>query len=269
MKEPYYVYSTVVTPANPKADDGGQETFVAMPGQPAKPQVQRRLQTLVKRTPLPNEQLEQRYGVKAADLVRYVRASEQWIHQIHTLQLRMHDRWTQTPQGLAYNKAQMEAGRYWPPTISSTGQILPVVEGTTAWYVDMDSRRFREESHLNNGQTNIKAWNAQVLGTYTDFPLDELAQYHFSTELGEHEDVFQASLSWLRTQQHPFWWQANVERPDEATIYGRPEDFVLVGREDYHGTPCYVLECRPSHGFIRRWYVAVQDGLLRSYLVYN
>jgi len=52
--------------------------------------------------------------------------------------------------------------------------------------------------------------------------------------------------------------------------FGRAEDFVLTGMEEYRGTRCYVLECRPKpHLPVHRWYVGVADGRLRGLLSFE
>lgn len=50
---------------------------------------------------------------------------------------------------------------------------------------------------------------------------------------------------------------------DKAAVddwFGRVEDFVLTGTEEYRGTHCHVLECRPEpYIVVHRWYVG-PDG---------
>ena len=92
------------------------------------------------------------------------------------------------------------------------------------------------------------------------FYLDSTLQNHFS-------HFITGDGGWLRTQPHSFWFDKKDVK-EKLRWYGRCEDFVVTGREEYRGVSCYVLEfdksslSETSVGRVNRWYVGVEDRLL-------
>ena len=65
---------------------------------------------------------------------------------------------------------------------------------------------------------------------------------------------------WPRSKHHNYFWRN--EMSDWQNWYGKPEDFILVGTEEFMGKKCYVLECSPKNfNRVRKWFVGTDDGL--------
>lgn len=74
---------------------------------------------------------------------------------------------------------------------------------------------------------------------------------------------------WPRSKHHDYWWQ-KFQMHNWEDFYGRAEEFVLVGKEDYRGTPCYVVECYPKdYRRVRRWFIGEKDHLKYGDLTYE
>jgi len=225
---------------------------------------------LIRRLPSPGSTWEEKFGVTAADLVRRVRASEQWIHQIESLHLVADITLTRTPEGIAHRKEELKAQfpdedfsreRFW--------DLCPVQKGTEELYIGR--KRFRCSSSYRDKNETVQIWDGRTYTTYTKYHTHDQESYGIASDLGDRGASLLSGLAWLRTQRHRFWWMGDVaEQVDEGDEFGRPEDFILMGQQDYRGVPCYVLECRPErNGGIYRWFLGIEDGLLRGNLRYG
>jgi thiol-disulfide isomerase/thioredoxin len=225
--------------------------------------------SLVKRVPPPNSALERQFGVRAETLVRHVRQSEQWIHQIESLHLAADVTWTQTAEGIAHRKKELQA--QFPEEDFSREKfwgLCPFEESKEA--IHIDRRRFRHWRHSDR-EESMEMWDGQTYTAYTKYYTHDQENYYVASELGERGTFLLTGFTWPRmAQRHKFWWTPNdPDEGDEGDRFGRAEEFLLVGRQDYRGVPCYVLECHPKCSDIHRWFVGVADGLLRGSLVYQ
>ncbi|MGE5295773.1 MAG: TlpA disulfide reductase family protein [Solirubrobacterales bacterium] len=205
----------------------------------------------------------------AAAMVRAIRQSEQWIHQVDNLHLRLESVWTQMQ-----------------PSPATSAGLLEYA---------FDKNRLRFLDDRPDQRCLLKIWNGKELiardvqaGRREQYLLDAAPEGNFS-------DILGSETAWPRSQPHAFWW----DRRDVdalAAFYGRPEEFKCVGRQMYRDVECQVLEMRPAevrailhgesygcdsgsedqqeHGLIGevrglvdqscRWYVGVEDGRLRG-----
>lgn len=225
---------------------------------------------VVKAAPMPGKDLEERFGVTAASLVRRVRESEQWMRQFDSLRFTAEITWTHTADGIEHRKkdiqirhpdADLSRERFWG--------LTPVQEGREEFCIDR--RRFRVSETYRDKSEQVQLWDGQCYTSYRKFFTHDQEDYYIAPDLGNHGQFMLDGLSWPRSQYHRFWWHGDVQ--DEAShdgTFGRVEEFVLTGKGDYRGVPCYVLECIPKELHrVRRWYVGVEDGLLRGNLIYE
>jgi thiol-disulfide isomerase/thioredoxin len=225
--------------------------------------------TLVKRVPPPSQALERPFGIHAEALVRHVRQSEQWIHQIKSLHFAADTTWTRTPEGIAHHRKELQAR--FPDTDFSQEKfwgLCPFEE--TKEEIHFDCRRFRH-SRRSDREDTIEIWDGQTYTTYIKYHTHDQESYTIAPDFGEGGGLWLAGFTWPRlAQRHKFWWMGNTPAElDENDRFGRAEDFLLVGKQDYRGVPCYVLECRLKYADVLRWFVGVEDGLLRGSLSYD
>ena len=225
---------------------------------------------LVKRLPNPGGTLEAEYGVRAADLVRHVRQSEQWIHQAKSFQLVASDNWVKTPRGIEARERELRA-QFPEADLSNKAywNLLPEENGRLEFA--FDQRRFRSAHWVRGNFDRIETWDGQQFVLYEKYYTHEQEGYLIDLKLDGRGDSLVSSLSWLRSGRHDFWWKEPT--PNEFSYddwYGRPEEFILTGKQDYRGPPCYVLECCPKAcRRVRRWFVGAADGLLYGNLTYE
>jgi len=222
--------------------------------------------------------------VDAAAMVKAVRESEQWIHRVDSLQLRIESVWSSSSAGVG-------AGSRACP--GDSGQPQGAAEGLLEYAFDKSRLRFLEDQPGES--RSVKIWDGKEFigceltsGRREQYLLD-------ATPEGNFDDILASETAWPRSQPHAFWWdQKDVDAL--AVFFGRPEEFKCIGREKYRDTDCHILELRPTevrailhgesygcdcgiedqqeHGRIGevrglvdqscRWYVGVEDGRLRG-----
>jgi thiol-disulfide isomerase/thioredoxin len=227
--------------------------------------------TLVKHVAPPNEALEHQFGVRAETLVRHVRESEQWIHQVRSLHLRAEFTWTRTPEGIAHHRKELEAqfpDKDFTREEEKSYGLCPSEKGVEE--IHIDDQRFRH-SCSDDRQESVEVWDGQTHTTHIKYLTHNQESYSIAPSLDDKGAVLLTRFSWPRmAQRHKFWWMGNAsDEMDEGDRFGRAEEFLLVGKQDYRGVPCYVLECLPGRGDVNRWFVGVEDGLLRGKHTYQ
>ncbi len=198
----------------------------------------------------------------AADLVRAVRESENWIHKVDSFYLRMDSKWTTPPHPNL--PEDLRRGRVGRPFKSGTTDTVECV---------FDKKRVRQMRDRHGESYSLRIWDGKQFTDYNRslslgqetyyrerYYLDSTPQNHFM-------HLIAGDGGWLRTQPHSFWFdKKNVE--EILPRYGMPEDFLLTGSSEYRGVYCYVLEfdrsslSEVSEGRVRRWYIGVKDRLL-------
>lgn len=215
----------------------------------------------------PNDELERKYGIKAADLVGHVRDSEQWIHQVKSFQASAKDTWVKTPAGIEYRTKEVLA--QFPDADLSQKKLWslePQFEGKLQ--IVFDDSRFRTYRHESERSETLRIWNGLEFVEYGNYFTHNQEYYGIRKEIPNLADIF-VQLMWPRSKQHQFWW-IKEQMENWQDWYGRAEDFILVGRQEYRGTLCYVLESFPKDFHrVRRWYVGVSNHLLYGDLTYE
>ncbi len=199
-------------------------------------------------------------GVAAHDLVRGVRASEQWIHQVDSFRLRVKTRSILTEEGIAFWRRQESQG-----VIAGSSDLVPLKEDRLE--ICFDQRRLRTSREGSGPRSGgVQICDGETYTSSGWFGKTGEPCYTIRPWREGWDPVVWSSFAWLRTQPHRFWWSAQGQRDarQEDAVFGLANDFVLTGTRDYRGTDCYVLECHPEPGTLRRWFVGIQDGLLRG-----
>ena len=89
----------------------------------------------------------------AAELVRAVRESEDWIHEVDSLYIRIEDKWTRTPEGIAARKAELK--KEFPDVDLDPNRysgLKPTSTGTIELYFGKERLRYLDEQ---NGESFI------------------------------------------------------------------------------------------------------------------
>jgi len=192
----------------------------------------------------------------AAELVRAVRESENWIHNIDSFQLHVKSVWTTPPQP-AQSKtenasASLRVGR---PYKSGTKDSLEFA---------FNSERIRYQSGGDDKYKILRVWDGKKAVSHEQSPKTNEEHYYLSAETGRLFKSMFANISWLRSQPHSFWFCLK-DVNERMKYYGYPEEFVLTARRDFRGIDCYVLDWKPAKGLFaasdlsKRWYVGVKD----------
>jgi hypothetical protein len=195
----------------------------------------------------------------AADLVGAVRESENWLHRIDSLQLRIEGKWSRSPESIASRYAELK--RQYPdqePDPNRNWDLKPSESDVLEYTIDFKGKRLRHVEETPGREHFLKIWDGKQAIGYSG----RLQQYYLESGKEMFETLF-GSLSWPRAQPHSFWWeQQNIE--EMIDHFGRAEDFKIIGHTEYRGVACYVLECisRGNPPVTYRWYVGVEDHLL-------
>jgi len=235
---------------------------------PARPNVPIAM-TLVKRVPPPSAALDRQFGVSAEALVRRVRQSEQWIRQVESLHIAADSAWTSTAEGIALRKKQLKAQfpeedfsreKFWGLSPSAQDKLE----------IHIDRKRFRYSSSSDT-EEDVQIWDGHTFLSHIKYYTHDQENYSIADDLNNRGWFLLTAFAWPRmAQQHEFWWSGDdSDEVDEDERFGRAEDFLLMGQQDYRGVPCYVLECHPKRADVCRWFVGVEDGLLRGKLSYG
>lgn len=198
----------------------------------------------------------------AATLVQAVRKSENWIHEVNSLYIRIESKWTRTPEGIAAGRAELQ--RMFPDQALDPNRfadLKPSSTGTIAFAFDQQRlwcfQDFPGESRYYG------FWDGKQRISHEEQFISGQERYYIDSTAQDFEPMFE-NISWLRSQPHSFWWAPkNVK--EHLKYYGAPEDFMLIGRSKFRGISCYILECEPrgySGGIRHRLYVGAADGRL-------
>ena len=198
----------------------------------------------------------------AAELVRAVRESENWLHRIDSLRLRIEGKWSHPPESVAARYAELKKqSPDQEPDPNSNWDLKPSISDILEYFIDFKGKRLRNVEETPGREYFLKIWDGKQAVRYAEAGSD-LKQYHLESGKEMFEKFF-GSLSWPRAQPHSFWWEPqNIE--ETIKFFGRAEDFKIIGRDEYRGVMCHVLECtfRRDPPAAHLWYVGVEDNLL-------
>ena len=223
--------------------------------------------TMIKLMPNPNEKLEKEYGIRAADLVKKVRDSEEWIHRAKSLQIKAKDKWVSTPEGITHYRKELE--EQFPDAEINDKRFSGLRPLTKCeLHVVFDDTRFRVYQHRKDDSEFLKIWNGREYIVHEKYYTHDQENYAFRKEIPKFCHVL-SNFMWPRSKRHNFWWRKN-QMDDWEDFHGRAKEFILVGKQDYRGVPCYIIECYPKvFRRVRRWFVGIKDQLRYGDLVYE
>lgn len=183
--------------------------------------------------------------VDAAALVQAVRESENWIHKVESLYIRIESKWSRTAEGIAARHSQLkEQYRNLDREPNRFGELKPISTGILEYAFDQTRLRFLDEQPDQWRQ--LKIWDGKQLIAHETYLSGEREYYYLHyTPQGNFHELIASQTSWLRTQPHSFWWDSK-DVDEFLSYYGRPEEFVVVGRSNYRGVDCHVLQVYPT-----------------------
>ncbi len=199
----------------------------------------------------------------AAELVRAVREGESWIHEVDSFYLRVESTWVRTPRGIAIEAAEIER-RGAIPDPNFFPDLRPVTRETLEFAIDGE-QRLRLLRDMAGVSYDIRIWDGNMAVDHSNAIY--CGQEHFAidpTPKRMFANMFYV-MCWPRAQVQSCWW-CPVSSEEIMERSGRPEDFVLSGRGDYHGTDCYILDWERSKVVSYRWYVGVADRRMYGYV---
>ncbi|HUT47462.1 MAG TPA: hypothetical protein VMX36_14370 [Sedimentisphaerales bacterium] len=181
---------------------------------------------------------------KAAELVQAVRASENWIHEIDSLYVRIETKLTRTPEAIAAKTAELK--QQYPDLAIDPSQfpeLKPVSTGILEFAID--KQRVRSLSEQRNSRRQVKIWDGKQLMVYNaSFPKGPELYSLGRAPQGSFQDMLAYETSWPRAQPHSFWW--DIRDVDELmSYYGHAGDSSIAGRCNYRGVDCYILDVPP------------------------
>jgi hypothetical protein len=181
---------------------------------------------------------------EAAELVQAVRASENWLHDIDSLYIRIETKLTRTPEAVAAKTTELKQ-QYPDLAVDSKQfpQLKPVSMGVLEFAID--KARVRSLSEEFNSRRKLRIWDGKQL-IVCDETLPGGPQLYTLSRApqGSFQDMLAYETSWPRAQPHSFWWDyRDVE--ELMNYYGHAEDSCIAGRRCYRGTDCYVLDMPP------------------------
>lgn len=198
----------------------------------------------------------------AAELVRAVRESENWLHRIDSLQLRVEGRWSHPPESITARRAELKKrSPDEEPDPQRDWSLKPSYSDRLEYAIDFKRERLRYVEDTPGSNYFLYVWDGKHGKRYAK-RVNGYQQYDLDSTTKMFEKIF-GSLSWPRAQPHSFWWDPeDVEQT--MHWFGRENDFRITGRADYRGVTCYVLEYSPPNDptEICRWYVGTEDRLL-------
>lgn len=198
----------------------------------------------------------------AADLIREVRESENWLHRIDSLQLRIEGKWSHPPESIAARRAELKKqSPEQEPDPERDWTLKPSYPDIIEYAIDFKGKRLRQVEETPGREYFLKIWDGKQAMRYAKAGRD-LQQYLLEPTTKMFETIF-GSLSWPRAQPHSFWWdQQNIE--EKIKFFGRAEDFKVIGHDEFRGVKCHVLECtfRRDPPSTHRWYIGIEDHLL-------
>lgn len=179
----------------------------------------------------------------AAELVRSVRESENWIHEVESFFLSVESTWTTSPKEIAarrsklkrrYSDAELDPNRFW--------DLKPRRKDFLEFGVERDRLYFLTEEP---GRSRVlRIWNGKEAFWREQYFMGKRNRCYLGPRPDKVFENLFGNISWLRSQPHTYWFDPG-DVNDRLKYYGYPEDFAVIGRQDYRGVDCHVLDWRP------------------------
>jgi hypothetical protein len=163
----------------------------------------------------------------APTLVQAVRKSENWIHEVNSLYIRIESKWTTTPEGIAAEAKQEDrsGGRIQ----SASPQPSPV--GILEYVIDHERKRVRYLTDTPGGWYQLKIWDGKQLTIHEKSSRHNQENYYLNSKIPERtfHEFMAVDTSWPRSQPHSFWFDVK-DTEGLLKYWGPAEDFILTGR---------------------------------------
>ena len=188
----------------------------------------------------------------AADIVREVRASEQWIHQIKSLQVTYAIVDKRSDIDIAASTAaRKKAGQNIDPKV--VWMLRPSVQSSMEFF--FDGKRCRMDTKAEDDLYRYeRLWDGKAGFSFYHWKIGRPPVLSIDSR-GYLSDAF----GWLLADEHEFDWMD----PHAVRSARPPEEFTTVGREMYRGVDCWKLMTTNNQGrWPTRWFVGVADDRL-------
>lgn len=201
--------------------------------------------------------------VSAAELVRHIRAGENWIEHVQSISIRMESTWIRTPESIAKHTAQL---RKQFPRMKVDQTTFPELrpEQRDVTEIAFDAHRFRKLQDRPGDCRVLSIWDGSKGMGRSQYFSNRQDGYYFTNELGSPGKYLLMDMNWPRATPHKLWFKPSDPKEEkfEADIQGQPDEFVVTGREMFHGVDCWVLNLRGYN--LHRWWVGVEDHQLHG-----
>ena len=197
--------------------------------------------------------------ITAEEIIEAAREKENWIHDINSISIKIDSQFTNSPQKIAKEKARwkkmypdMEIGE------DTFADLRPVTYDQVE--IMMDGQRLRN-LYATESNYQLRVWDGRMAIVHEKDSNNDQELYAIDDKpdrlVGQR---FWGLINWLRAGPHAFWYDSTPREQMEG-LYGRAEEYELLGREDFRGKDCYVLSY--NSGF-RQMLIGVEDHFLHG-----
>jgi thiol-disulfide isomerase/thioredoxin len=188
-----------------------------------------------------------------------------WLPHVRSLHLRADIRFVSTPAGLDRSRQQLKdefPDLKDPDPLDFTG-LLPILDANLECAFDRSRLRYQEVRRTAEGidlSRDLRLWDGKRAVLHWNYTRSGQIGFRFAPTTERVVDSLWRDVSYLAKQPPAVWWN---KTPGATAEYeqstGKPADFVLVGRETYHGVECAVWLSTVGNQS-DRYYVGLADG---------
>lgn len=195
-----------------------------------------------------------------ASMVRSVRESENWIHDVDGLLIRFEGGWTHHPKAIALNRKRL-AGFAIDGKLDPNRHPVLKPKTTESLELMFDKNRICKRHEEHGFSRSEAVWDGSKATAKTEYFAHKTENYAIDVKpyrlVGEYYFI---DISWLRIGPHSFWWR-DPKQTMPLRFFGHADQFVYKGRETFRGIDCHVLD-NNERGLTIRWYVSVDANRL-------
>ncbi len=203
--------------------------------------------------------------VDAVALLQEVREKEQWIHEVDSFLVRFEGKRVNTAEAIAARRAELkeQIPQLDNPDPMQYLGLRPEIEITLE--IAFDATRLRSAAHLLGSDYSLFLWDGHQMVQQGGMDPDKPTYYG----LDDRPDRLAGNwifvhLGWLRISSHSFWWNPQDAEMLTKAMWGPEEDYQVVGRVEYRGIDCHVLEGQSGFSLV---FVGVEDHLLHGFIL--
>jgi len=200
--------------------------------------------------------------VSAAQLVRDVRHSEDWIEHVDSFCVVVESVWTRSPESRAAREAELK--RQFPNLTIDEKRFPDLrMRMTDTLVMAFDKTRCFKQQDRPGDSNTLSMWDGKKAMGHQFYVSNSQESYWLDKSIDNFSrSFFSSETSWPRAGHHRYWWTSSKDPvfPDDS-----PELYEVIGRETYKGIDCWVLN-QGGYNF-GRWYVGVNDHLLHSLMM--